>query len=122
MVRNNVISSTEKFGVYVLKSRNICIQSNRITQFTRGIHVDVGSSDIRISDNSLFSVFPKLSEHAIALEEGANDCKVEGNHISGIYKSAPIKDIGENNMAGNNNCNIFHSHLDEVVNINRYTK
>ena len=78
--------------------------------------MDIGSDNNTVTNNALYSVFPKLSEHGIALEAGATNCTVSSNIISGKYTSLPIKDVGTGNtISDNNQINEFLSYKNSTA-------
>jgi parallel beta-helix repeat protein len=115
IIENNNIKWTKQFGLYILKSSNIHIKNNNISQFTRGIHMDVDSSENIVEHNRLYSVYPNISEHAIVLESMVNHCTINENHISGKFISSQIKDIGSDNIVTSNITDDHHTYHDEIL-------
>lgn len=117
IISNNKIKGVKEFGIYLLKSSNITVEHNTITKFRKGVHIDLESTNNTIINNSMYSVFPNTSEHAIDMLDQANNNVVTNNILSGMYLSNPIKDAGMDNVIENNNIEQYHSYRDELLNI-----
>lgn len=114
-IANNFIKCTEQFSIYLLQSTQNTITDNICVQAIRGILIDADCNDNIVSNNHIFSVFPKMSDHAIAVLDNCSNNTISDNQFSGRYTSTVIKDITGNNSFNNNSETTYHDYHDEVI-------
>lgn len=101
-IKDNVMKWISEFGLYILKSSNLTVTDNTIIQYKRAVHVDIESDSNTISNNTCYSVFPTISEHAIVVEELATNTTIENNLIYGQYVSTTVKNSSPTTVENNN--------------------
>jgi hypothetical protein len=114
---DNTVKWTAQFSIYLLKSSEVEIKNNTCIQYVRGIILDVECNNNLINDNTFFSVFPKISEHSIVIEDLSENNIFNNNTISGKHSSDIVKDVTGVNVINNNHLHDNHSYNNELLNI-----
>lgn len=114
-IKNNNIKWTTDLGIFMVDCNNITINDNDLIQYRRGVHVDIDSHAIEINNNNFYSVFPKISEHSIAIEDLTHTINVVNNTIYGMHLSSVTKDVTGANIFSGNTVNDNIAFNDEII-------
>lgn len=120
-INNNLVLNTPTFAFYALNSEQVNLDNNIFVKFKRGVNIEMGCKDINVTNAKFYSVFPNISEHAIAVtgEDGTPTSNITGDNISvsGKYISVVVKDNSDS-VFSNLQHNEYHDYTEEFLQLN----
>jgi hypothetical protein len=117
IIRNNKLISTETNAIYILRSKNIKIDKNKVAYFIVAFWLE-NSSNCNIYSNKCMSVYPNQGHNVVKLAFNSNNNKIYNNDISGtvIYDKYVIPSNTVGNMEYDNSYYEYYD-ISEEINI-----
>jgi len=84
-IDNNIVSRIADVAVHLVRVSGATVTNNTVTFASRGITADVDTTNAQISNNTVNSIYPHISSHAIIVETGATANTLDGNSVNGKY-------------------------------------
>lgn len=116
-ISNNKIKWTQEHGVYVVRSDNITVENNNIVKMTRGVTLDVDTTNCNVNNNTTYSVIPFTSINGVFCETMTDNNNVNNNTLKGKYQGDAVNDLSETNSVNGNNHIENISFNEEVLNL-----
>lgn len=116
-IKNNNLKWTQEHGIYLVKSSFVNIFDNNIIKTSRGITVDVDTTDCNVHNNIIYSIVPFTSSNGIFCETNTSNNNIYDNTIKGQYQGSPLSDLSVNNIIGENILIDHVSFSEEILNL-----
>lgn len=117
IVSNNTLISTDIYGMYLLRCKNLNIYNNKISYFVVGIWFEQ-SNLCNLHDNNFMSIYPGQGQNVIKFVT-SNTNTISNNNIKGkiIYDLFSISSDSIGNNITNNPFYEFYSYSEELSNM-----
>lgn len=113
-VVSNYVRRPKDTAIYVLRSENVVVADNRLSYFPKGIMLDVGTSQVTVKLNRLFSIYPDEAVFGVWMEVDTSNNSIVQNSLYGRYSNTPAKDLGTANTVDQN---AEYPYIESLVNM-----
>ena len=115
VISYNKLVSSETFGIYALRSKNVKIHNNVLSYFKVAVWIE-SSSYVNVYSNYFMSVYPDQGDNLVKLSIDSNNNSLYDNKSEGIVKYAKyiVPATSLNNTTSNNIHSDFYSYENEI--------
>lgn len=110
VIDGNVVIAAAQTSIYLLRCSGVSLKNNTCVGSDNIVVIDIESTLNSVTNNTLYSVFPKESHHAVLVEATSTGNEISSNTTRGRFVSVPIQEISVgDNVVTNNDHHLYVS-------------